>query len=52
MMAKYIILLRLKTTPDGYPAALLAVAQLHGAGQSPAKYVTDGDGRRRYQSGW
>ena len=25
-----------RTTPDGYPAALLAVAQLHGAGQLPA----------------
>ena len=34
-----------RTTPDGYPAALLAVAQLHGAGQLPAKYVIDGDGR-------
>jgi putative intracellular protease/amidase len=34
-----------RTTPDGYPAALLALAQLHGAGQLPAKYVIDGDGR-------
>ena len=34
-----------RTTPDGYPAALLAVAQLYGAGQLPAKYVIDGDGR-------
>ena len=33
-----------RTTPDGYPAALLALAQLHGAGQLPAKYVVDGDG--------
>ena len=34
-----------RTTPDGYPAALLALAQLHGKGQLPAKYVVDGDGR-------
>lgn len=34
-----------RTTPDGYPAALLALAQLHGAGRLPAKYVVDGDGR-------
>lgn len=34
-----------RTTPDGYPAALLALAQLHGAGKLPAKYVVDGDGR-------
>jgi putative intracellular protease/amidase len=34
-----------RTTPDGYPAALLALAQLHGAGQLPAKYVVDSDGR-------
>jgi putative intracellular protease/amidase len=34
-----------RTTPDGYPAALLALAQLHGAGQLPAKYVVDADGR-------
>jgi putative intracellular protease/amidase len=34
-----------RTTPDGYPAALLALAQLHGAGMLPSKYVIDGDGR-------
>lgn len=34
-----------RTTPDGYPAALLALAQLHGAGQLPSKYVVDSDGR-------
>lgn len=34
-----------RTTPDGYPAALLALAQLHGAGRLPSKYVIDGDGR-------
>jgi putative intracellular protease/amidase len=34
-----------RTTPDGYPAALLALAQLHGAAQMPARYVIDGDGR-------
>ena len=34
-----------RTTPDGYPAALLALAQLHGSGSLPAKYVVDGDGR-------
>ncbi len=34
-----------RTTPDGYPAALLALAQLHGAGRLPAKYVIDWDGR-------
>jgi len=34
-----------RTTPDGYPAALLALAQLHGADQLPAKYVIDADGR-------
>jgi putative intracellular protease/amidase len=34
-----------RTTPDGYPAALLALALLHGAGQLPAKYVVDSDGR-------
>ena len=33
-----------RTTPDGYPAALLALAQMHGAGRLPAKYVIDGDG--------
>jgi putative intracellular protease/amidase len=34
-----------RTTPDGYPAALLALALMHGAGQLPAKYVVDSDGR-------
>jgi len=34
-----------RTTPDGYPAALLALAQMHGGGQLPAKYVIDSDGR-------
>ena len=34
-----------RTTPDGYPAALLALAQLHGGGKLPAKYAIDGDGR-------
>jgi putative intracellular protease/amidase len=34
-----------RTTPDGYPAALLVLAQMHGAGQLPAKYVVDSDGR-------
>jgi putative intracellular protease/amidase len=34
-----------RTTPDGYPAALLALAHLHGGGRLPAKYVIDGDGR-------
>jgi putative intracellular protease/amidase len=34
-----------RTTPDGYPAALLALAHLHGGGRLPAKYVVDGDGR-------
>ena len=33
-----------RTTPDGYPAALLTLARLHGADQLPAKYVIDGDG--------
>ncbi|MFO1152798.1 MAG: hypothetical protein U1E42_03895 [Rhodospirillales bacterium] len=33
-----------RTTPDGYPAALLALAQMHGGGRLPAKYVVDGDG--------
>lgn len=33
-----------RTTPDGYPAALLALAQLHGKDRLPAKYVIDGDG--------
>jgi putative intracellular protease/amidase len=40
-----------RTTPDGYPAALLALAQLHGAEQLPAKYVIDGDGRGHEPSG-
>jgi putative intracellular protease/amidase len=34
-----------RTTPDGYPAALLTLAQLHGEGQLPEKFVIDGDGR-------
>jgi putative intracellular protease/amidase len=34
-----------RTTPDGYPAALLALARMHGSGSLPAKYVIDGDGR-------
>jgi putative intracellular protease/amidase len=34
-----------RTTPDGYPAAVLALAQMHGSGLLPAKYVVDGDGR-------
>lgn len=34
-----------RTTPDGYPAALLTLAQLHGGGRLPAKYVIDGDDR-------
>jgi hypothetical protein len=34
-----------RTTPDSYPAALLAMAQLHGTSQLPAKYVIDADGR-------
>jgi putative intracellular protease/amidase len=34
-----------RTTPDGYPAALLALAQMHGAGRLPARYVVDADGR-------
>jgi putative intracellular protease/amidase len=33
-----------RTTPDGYPAALLTLARLHGGGQLPDKYVIDGDG--------
>lgn len=40
-----------RTTPDGYPAALLALAQLHGGDQLPAKYVIDGDGRGHEPSG-
>jgi DJ-1/PfpI family. len=38
-------LISARTTPDGYPAALLALALLHGGGKLPAKYVIDGDGR-------
>jgi putative intracellular protease/amidase len=34
-----------RTTPDGYPAALLALAMMHGAGRLPARYVVDADGR-------
>lgn len=34
-----------RTTPDGYPAALLALARLHGAEQLPATFVIDADGR-------
>lgn len=34
-----------RTTPDGYPAALLTLAQLHGGDQLPQKFVIDGDGR-------
>jgi putative intracellular protease/amidase len=34
-----------RTTPDGYPAALLTLAQLHGEGQLPEKFVIDGDRR-------
>jgi len=34
-----------RTTPDGYPAALLTLAQLHGGGKLPAKFVVDSDGR-------
>jgi putative intracellular protease/amidase len=34
-----------RTTPDGYPAALLALARLHGGGRLPARYVIDGDDR-------
>jgi putative intracellular protease/amidase len=33
-----------RTTPDGYPAALLTLARLHGAGRLPHTYVIDGDG--------
>jgi putative intracellular protease/amidase len=40
-----------RTTPDGYPAALLALAQLHGNGQLPERYVIDGDGRGNEPSG-
>jgi putative intracellular protease/amidase len=34
-----------RTTPDGYPAAVLALAMMHGAGKLPARYVVDSDGR-------
>jgi putative intracellular protease/amidase len=34
-----------RTTPDGYPAALLTLARLHGGDQLPDKFVIDGDGR-------
>ena len=34
-----------RTTPDGYPAALLTLARLHGGAGLPDKYVIDGDGR-------
>ena len=37
-------LISARTTPDGYPAALLALAQMHGGGKLPSKYVVDGDG--------
>jgi putative intracellular protease/amidase len=40
-----------RTTPDGYPAALLALAQLHGGGKLPAKYVIDSDGKGHVPSG-
>ena len=33
-----------RTTPDGYPAALLTLARLHAPDQLPDKYVIDGDG--------
>lgn len=33
-----------RTTPDGYPGALLALAQLHGKGL-PRRFVIDGDER-------
>jgi putative intracellular protease/amidase len=33
-----------RTTPDGYPAALLALAQMHGQGL-PTRFVIDGDER-------
>jgi putative intracellular protease/amidase len=40
-----------RTTPDGYPGALLALARLHGRGQHgqglPERFVIDGDGRGR-----
>ena len=34
-----------RTTPDGYPAALLALARVHGGGRLPERYVIDGNGR-------
>lgn len=34
-----------RTTPDGYPAALLTLARLHGRDQLPDKFVIDGDAR-------
>ena len=34
-----------RTTPDGYPAALLTLARLHGRDQLPEKFVIDGDAR-------
>ncbi len=40
-----------RTTPDGYPAALLMLAQLHGAGRLPAQYVIDADGCGHVPSG-
>lgn len=32
-----------RTTPDGYPASLLALAYLHGAGGLPRRFIIDGD---------
>ncbi len=40
-----------RTTPDGYPAALLTLARLHGADQLPEKFVIDGDGRGHEPAG-
>ncbi len=34
-----------RTTPDGYPAALLTLARLHGGDQLPEKFLIDGDGQ-------
>ena len=34
-----------RTTPDGYPAALLTLARMHAPDQLPEKFVIDGDGR-------
>ena len=34
-----------RTTPDGYPAAILALARCHGGGRLPARYVIDANGR-------